>query len=391
MGTLGLGQLGRRVLFPFGDSSTNSLILDLGSSNTRIYHPVRGLLLNEPSLVARNITFADQAAGTRYHLSKLDLKTGRIANGVTTPVDFSANVVSEKDKTQLDTKLKTKLTFDLDKKLYRFADLDATAAMLKFFLHRAQPRRLRNPGMIIAVPSSATPLERRAVVAAATRANASDVLLVEQTLLIAVGVGLPITTPTGSVIAAIGGGTTEVAVVSFGGLVYSRSMPVGGLDMDRAIADYLRSKHHVLIGDSTAEQIKLEMGSAAPLERGLHYGVTGRDLATGMPRDVSLTDVEIRDILAEALDRIGTAILNAIEHAPPELLGDIRNRGIVLAGGVSQLRNIEARFRKLTGLPVLVADDPFNNVLLGAAKLLRDPKMLARLSIREELTLKRAA
>ncbi|PYY00914.1 MAG: rod shape-determining protein [Acidobacteria bacterium] len=360
MGTLGLGQLGRRVLFPFGDSSTNSLILDLGSSNTRIYHPVRGLLLNEPSLVARNILTGETVAfGT--DAKEILGRTSRFIE-VVSPLRNG-----------------------------KVADLDATAAMLKFFLHRAQPRRLRNPGMIIAVPSSATPLERRAVVAAATRANASDVLLVEQTLLIAVGVGLPITTPTGSVIAAIGGGTTEVAVVSFGGLVYSRSMPVGGLDMDRAIADYLRSKHHVLIGDSTAEQIKLEMGSAAPLERGLHYGVTGRDLATGMPRDVSLTDVEIRDILAEALDRIGTAILNAIEHAPPELLGDIRNRGIVLAGGVSQLRNIEARFRKLTGLPVLVADDPFNNVLLGAAKLLRDPKMLARLSIREELTLKRAA
>ena len=147
--------------------------------------------------------------------------------------------------------------------------------------------------MIIAVPSSATPLERRAVVAAATRANANDVLLLEQTLMVAVGVGLPITTPTGSVIADIGGGVTEVAVVSFGGLVYSHSVAVGGLDMDRSIADYLRLKHHILIGDSTAEQIKLEMGSAAPLERGLHYGVTGRDLATGMPRDVSLTDVEI--------------------------------------------------------------------------------------------------
>src|SRR5437763_14091451 len=128
-------------------------------------------------------------------------------------------------------------------------------------------------------------------------------------------------------------------------------MPLGGLDMGRAIADYLRSKHHVLIGDSTAEQIKLEMGSAAPLERGLHYGVTGRDLATGMPRDVSLTDVEIRDILAEAPDGIGTPILNAIDHAPPTLLGDFRNNEMVLAGGVSQSRNIEWRCRNLTGLP----------------------------------------
>ena len=133
------------------------------------------------------------------------------------------------------------------------------------------------------------------------------------------------------------------------------------------------------------------MGSAAPLERGLHYGVTGRDLATGMPHDVSLTDVEIRDILGEALGQVGVAILSAIEHVPPELLGDIKDRGIVLTGGVSQLRNIEERFRGVTGLPVSVADDPFNNVLLGTAKLLRDPKMLARLSIREELTLKRAA
>ena len=360
MGTMGFSQLGKRVLFPFGDSSTNSLIIDLGTSNTRIYHPVRGLLLNEPSLVARNL-LTGEIVGFGKEAKELLGRTSRFIE-VVSPLRNG-----------------------------KIADLDAAAAMLNFFLRRALPRRLRNPAMIIAVPSAATPLERRAVMVAAKRANASDVLLVEQSLMVAVGVGLPITTPTGSVVADIGGGTTEVAVVSFGGLVYSHSVPVGGLEMDRAISDYLRLKHHVLIGDATAEQIKLEMGSAAPLERGLHYGVTGRDLATGMPHDVSLTDVEIRDILGEALGQVGVAILSAIEHVPPELLGDIKDRGIVLTGGVSQLRNIEERFRGVTGLPVSVADKPFNNVLLGTAKLLRDPKMLARLSIREELTLKRAA
>ena len=360
MGTLGLAQLGKRVLFPFGDSSSNTLIIDLGSSNTRIYHPVRGLLLNEPSLVARNILTGEIAA-FGGEAKELLGRTSRFIE-VVSPMRNG-----------------------------KIADLDAASAMLKYFLHRALPRRFRNPAMIIGVPSSATPLERRAVVTAATQAHASDVVLVEQSLMVAVGVGLPITSPTGSVVVDIGGGTTEVAVVSFGGLIYSHSVPVGGLEMDRAIADYLRSKHHVLIGDATAEQIKVEMGSAAPLERGLHYGVTGRDLATGMPRDVSLTDVEIRDILGEALNQIDVAILTAIEHVPPELLGDIKDRGIVLTGGVSQLRNIEERFRKMIGLPASVADDPFNNVLFGAAKLLRDPKMLAELSIREELTLKRAA
>lgn len=360
MATIALVQMAKSVLFPFGDSSTNSLIIDLGSSNTRIYHPVRGLLLNEPSQIARNI-LTDEMLGFGAEAKELLGRTSRFIE-VVSPMRNG-----------------------------KVADLDGAAAMLKFFLQRALPRRFRNPAMIIAVPSSATPLERRAVVAAATQANASEVLLVEQSLMVAVGVGLPITTPTGSVVVDIGGGTTEVAVVSFGGLVYSHSVPVGGLEMDRAIADYLRLKHHVLIGDATAEQIKLEMGSAAPFERGLHYGVTGRDLATGMPRDVSLTDIEIRDILGEALDQIGVAILTAIEHVPPELLCDIKDRGIVLTGGISQLRNIDERFRRLTGLPVSVTDNPFESVLLGAAKLLRDPKMLAKLSIREELTLKRAA
>lgn len=360
MGTTGLGQLGKRLLFPFGDPATSTLILDPGSSNTRIYHPVRGLLLSEPSLVARN-TLTDEIVGFGKEAKELVGRTSRFIE-VLSPLRNG-----------------------------KIADLDAAAAMLKFFLHKALPRRVRNPAMVIGVPSAATPLERRAMITAATRAHASEVRLVEQCLMVAVGAGLPITTPTGSVIADIGGGTTDVAVVSFGGLVYSRSVPVGGLEMDRAIGDYLRLKHHVLIGDSTAEQIKLEMGSAAPLERGLQFGVTGRDVVTGLPRDVTLTDVDIRDILGETLDQIGTAILNVLEHVPPELLGDIKVRGIVLTGGISQLRNIEERFRGVTGLPVSVADHPFENVLLGAAKLLRDPKMLARLSIREEQTLMRAA
>jgi rod shape-determining protein MreB and related proteins len=360
MGTLGLSQLGKRILFPFGDLATSTLIIDPGSSNTRIYHPESGLLLSEPSLVARN-TLTGEIVAFGKEAKELLGRTSRFID-VLSPLRNG-----------------------------RIADLDAAAAMLKFFLHKALPRRVRNPEMIIAVPSAATPLERRAMIGAASRAHASNVLLVEQCLMAAVGAGLSITTPTGSVIADIGGGTTDIAVVSFGGLVYSRSVPVGGLQMDRAIADYLRLKQHVLIGDSTAEQIKLEMGSAAPLERGLQFGVTGRDVVTGLPCDVTLTDVDIRDILGETLDQIGTEILTALQHVPPELLGDIKMRGIVLTGGISQLRNIEQRFRNMTGLPVSVADNPFENILRGAAKLLRDPKVLGRLSIREEQTLKRAA
>ena len=360
MGTIGLSQLGKRILFPFADSYANSLIIDPGTSNTRIYHPGRGLLVNEPSLVARN-TLTGEIVGFGKEAKELLGRTSRFIE-VVSPLRNG-----------------------------RIADLDAAAAMLKFFLRKATPRRVWNPAMIIAVPCAATPLERRTMVIAANRANASQVVLVEQGLMAAIGIGLPITVPTGNIVADIGAGKTDVAVVSFGGLVYSRSVPVGGLQMDRAIMDYLRVKHHVLIGDTTAEQIKLEMGSAAPLERGLHYGVTGRDILTGLPQDVSLTDVEIRDILGESLDQIGAAILGAVEHVPPELLGDIKNRGIVLTGGISQLPNIEQRIRNVTGLPVSVADNPFENVLLGAARLLPDPKLLMRLSIREEMTLKRAA
>lgn len=357
---IGIGELSRRVLFPFGDSSANTLIVDLGSSNTRIYHPVRGLLLNEPSLVARNLLTAEVIAFGKEAKELLG-RTSRFIE-VASPVENG-----------------------------RITDLDAAGAMLKFFLHKASPRRFRSAALIVAVPSGATPLERRTMTLLSDRTNAPNIVLVEQCLMAAIGIGLPITTPTGSVIVDIGGGTTEIGIVSFGGLVFSRSLSLGGLQMDRAIMDYLRVQHHVLIGDSTAEQIKLEMGSAAPLERGLQFGVTGRDLATGLPKDVSLTDVDIRDVLGETLDQIGTAILAALEHVPPELLGDIKQRGIVLTGGVSMLRNIEQRFRALIGLPVSVAENPFENVLRGAAQLLRDPKIMAQLSIREELMMKQAA
>jgi rod shape-determining protein MreB len=272
------------------------------------------------------------------------------------------------------------------------AQVDAAESMLGFFLRKAYRRpRLRNPLMVIAVPSGTTAVERRAVLSAAYRANASDVFLVEQCLMAAIGLDLPITVPMGNILVDIGGGTTDVAVVSFGGLVYSRTARIGGQHLDRAIVDHIRNHHHVLIGEPTAEKIKLEIGSAAPWGRGVQLGVVGRDLITGLPREVTLTDAEIRDVLAPGIRQIAGVIRDSLERVPPELMADINARGIVLTGGTSQLKNIDCPIREHIGVPVSVAEEASHNVLLGAAKVLRDPKLLAKLAIREELTLKKAA
>ena len=221
----------------------------------------------------------------------------------------------------------------------------------------------------------------RAVMDSAYRAKASEVHLVEQAMVAAIGAGLPITEPSGNMIVDIGGGTTDIAVISLSGIVYSRSVRVAGNEMDDAIMHYLKRKFNLLIGERTAEQIKIEIGSAFPLDRPLSMEVKGRDLIEGIPKTLAVVDAEIREALSECVDTIVNAIRVALERTPPELSADISDRGIVLTGGGALLKNLDSRIRDETGLPVSIGDDPLASVVLGTGKLLSDFKLLRKVSL----------
>jgi rod shape-determining protein MreB len=234
---------------------------------------------------------------------------------------------------------------------------------------------------VIGVPSEITPVEKRAVQDSAYRAKASEVHLVEQAMAAAIGAGLPITEPSGNMVVDIGGGTTDIAVISLSGIVYSRSVRVAGNEMDDAIMHYLKRKFNLLIGERTAEQIKIEIGSAYPLEKPMKLEIKGRDLIEGIPKTLTVEDAEIREALSECVDTIVNAIRVALERTPPELSADISDRGIVLTGGGALLKNLDKRIREETGLPVSIADDPLASVVLGTGKMLSDFKLLRKIAV----------
>ena len=238
-----------------------------------------------------------------------------------------------------------------------------------------------HPRIVIGVPSEITPVEERAVRDSAYRAHASEVHLVEQAMVAAIGAGLPITEPCGNLVVDIGGGTTDVAVISMSGIVYSRSVRVPGNEMDEAIINYLKKKHNLLIGERTAEQVKIELGSAYKLDDPSTMDIKGRNLIEGVPRTVTVDDSEIREALSECVITIMNAIRVALERTPPELSADISDRGIVLTGGGALLRNLDVRIRSETGLPVSIAEDPLASVVIGTSRMLSDFKLLRRISI----------
>jgi rod shape-determining protein MreB and related proteins len=330
---------------------SNDLAIDLGTTNTRVFAKGRGIVVNEPSAVAVNTkTGAVEAVG----------KDAKAMLGRT-----PANIVVIKP-------LKDGV----------IADFKVTEAMLSYFIQRAHQRKLLvHPRIVIGVPSEITQVEKRAVTDSAYRAKASEVYIVEQPMMAAIGAGLPITEPSGNMIVDIGGGTTDVAVISFGGIVYARSLRVAGNHMDEAIMNYLKRKYNLLIGERTAEQIKIEIGSASPLDKPLTLEVKGRNLIEGLPKAISVDDSEIREALGECVSTILNAIRAVLERTPPELSADISDRGIVLAGGGSLLKNLDTRIRRETGLPVSAAEDPLASVVLGAGKLLSDFKLLRRVSL----------
>ena len=327
------------------------LAIDLGTVNTRVYARGRGIVVNEPSAVA------------------LDDRTGEV------------QAVGKEAKEMLG---RTPANIRVVKPLKDgvIADFKVTEKMLNYFIQKAYQRRtLVHPRIVISVPSEITQVEKRAVAESAYRAGAAEVHLVEQAMMAAIGAGLPITEPGGNLVVDIGGGTTDVAVISLSGIVYSRSLRIAGNHMDEAIMNYLKRKYNLLIGDRTAEQIKIEIGSAYTLHRPLTMEVKGRGLIEGMPKVITVGDSEIREALSECISSIVSAIRVALERTPPELSADISDRGIVLVGGGALLKNLDKRIREETGLPVCIADDPLCCVVLGTAKILPDFKFLRRISI----------
>jgi rod shape-determining protein MreB len=254
--------------------------------------------------------------------------------------------------------------------------------MLNYFIQKAHQRKtLVHPRIVISVPSEITQVEKCAVAESAYRAGAAEVHLVEQAMMAAIGAGMPITEPGSNLVVDIGGGTTDVAVISLSGMVYSRSLRIAGNHMDEAIVNYLKRKYNLLIGERTAEQIKIEIGSAYALDKPLTMEIKGRNLIEGMPKTITVDDSEIREALGECVSTMVNAIRVALERTPPELSADIIDRGIVLAGGGALLKNLDKRLREETGLPVCIADDPLCCVVLGISKILGNFKLLRRISI----------
>ncbi|MDD5450038.1 MAG: rod shape-determining protein, partial [Candidatus Omnitrophica bacterium] len=262
------------------------------------------------------------------------------------------------------------------------ADFEITESMLRYFIRKVhKSRHLVRPRMVIAIPSGITEVEKRAVKDSALHAGAREVFMVEEPMAAAIGVGLPIQEPAGNMIIDIGGGTTEIAVISLAGIVFSRSIRIGGDEMDDAIKEYLKKTYNLMIGERTAEDIKMKIGSAYPLEEELTMEVRGRDLVAGLPKMVTISSEEIREALADPISQIVESVRITLERTPPELSADLIERGIVMAGGGSLLKGLDRLIQEETGLPVHVADDPLTAVALGTGKVLTELHYLRRVTV----------
>ena len=330
---------------------SRDLAIDLGTANCLVYHEGKGIVVNEPSIVALNtVTHEVEAVG----LAAKEM-LGRTPQNIVAIRPMRKGVI---------------------------ADFRVTEKMLAYFIQRAHGRKFFvHPRIIVSVPSEITQVERRAVTDSASRAKASEVYLVEQAMMAAIGAGLPVTEPAGSMVVDIGGGTTDIAVISLSGVVYSKSVRIAGDEMDEAIIRYIKQKHNLLIGDRMAEQIKIEVGSAFSLEEPLKMEVRGRNLIQGVPQAITITDAEIREALSECIGVIVNAVRTALEKVPPELSGDLVDRGIMLVGGGALLRNLDRKLADETQLPVMLAEDPLRSVVMGTGKLLTDFKFLRKVAL----------
>ena len=331
------------------------MAIDLGTANTLVYVKGRGIVLNEPSVVA-----IAEVKGKKQVLAVGDeakMMLGRTPGNITAIRPLRDGVI---------------------------ADFEVAEEMIKHFIRKVHNRRsFASPPVLVCVPAGSTAVERRAIQESAESAGARRVFLIEEPMAAAIGAGLPVTEPTGSMVVDIGGGTTEVAVLSLGGIVYSRSVRVGGDKMDEAIIAYIRRNHNLLVGEGSAERIKKEIGSACPPEDGdgRVMEIKGRDLMNGVPKELVISERQIAESLAEPVGAIIEAVKVALEHTAPELAADIVDKGIVLTGGGALLGNLDYVLRHSTGLPVSIADDPLTCVALGTGRCLEEMKTLKNVLI----------
>lgn len=338
----------------FAGLFSNDLAIDLGTANTLVYVKGIGIVTNEPSVVAVQ---RDARGGKKILAVGKEAKEmlGRTPGSIVAIRPMKDGVI---------------------------ADFEITEAMLRYFIERAHNRRtMVKPRIIICVPYGITEVEKRAVRESAESAGAREVYLIEEPMAAAIGAGLPITEPSGSMIVDIGGGTTEVAVISLAGIVYSKSVRVGGDKMDEAIVNYLKRKYQLLIGERTAEQIKIAIGTAYPDENIQTMAVKGRDLVAGIPKTIEVNSEEIREAIMEPVNTIVEAVRVALEKTPPELAADIVDKGIMLAGGGALIKNLDILLREETGLPIMIADDPLCAVVLGSGKALDQIDILSQVTV----------
>lgn len=330
---------------------SDDLAIDLGTATTLVYVRGQGIVLNEPSVVAiekqSNTVLAVGVEAKRM--------VGRTPGNIVAIRPIKEGVI---------------------------ADFGMTEKMLKYFITKAHNRSsFVRPRVIIGVPSRITEVEQRAVRESATHAGAREVYLIEEPVAAAIGAGLPITEPSGNMVVDIGGGTTDIAVISLGGIVCSESVKVAGDQMDEAIMSYVKRRYNLLIGEHMAEKVKMEVGSAYPLEEQKTMMVKGRDMISGIPRTVVVNDAEIREALEEPIHAIINALRTSLEKTPPELAGDIIDRGVVLTGGGSMLPGLATRFQEETNLPIITVDDPLTSVVLGVGKVLDEIELFKKVSL----------
>ncbi len=336
----------------FWDLFSNDLAIDLGTANTLVYVKKQGIVLREPSVVAINNTTKEvQAVG-----AEAKQMLGRAPGNIVAIRPMKDGVI---------------------------AHFEVTEKMISHFIRKVNNDRktLVKPRVVIAVPSGITQVEKRAVRDSATNAGAREVYLVEEPMAAAIGVDLPIQEPTGNMIVDIGGGTTEVAIISMSGIVYSKSARIAGDEMDEALVNYIKRKYNLLIGERTAEEVKIKIGSAYPLEKPITMEVKGRDLVAGIPKTLVINDEEVREALAETFSTIVEAVKISLERTPPELAADIVDKGVVVAGGGSLIKGLDILLREATGLPITLAEDPLSAVALGVGKVIEDENLLRKVTL----------
>jgi rod shape-determining protein MreB len=338
----------------FSGFLSTDLAIDLGTSNTLIYVKGRGIVVNEPSVV----TVQNDGRGGRKILavgSEAKEMLGRTPGSVSAIQPIQDGVI---------------------------ADFEVTEAMLSYFITKALNRKtMVKPRIVICVPNGITEVEKRAVRESAESAGAREVYLIEEPMAAAIGADLPVAEAAGNMIVDIGGGTTEVAVISLAGIVYSRSIRVGGDKMDEAIIQHVKRRYNLLIGENSAEAIKMEIGNAYPDGEGRSFSVKGRDMIAGVPRTVSITCEEVRESLLEPISAIVDAVRVSLERTPPELAADIVDKGIVLTGGGAQLRNLDVLLREETRLPIMIATEPTSCVVKGTGKVLDEIELLKAVTV----------